>query len=71
MIILSARNSKAKMVLAQRLQWNLLDDVLINWGWHFDFMDLGFHSVDNWGLKLVINQLKREVALISKWKLTA
>ena len=40
------------MVLAQGLQWDLLDDVLINWGWHFDFMDLGFHGVNNRGLKM-------------------
>ena len=40
------------MVLAQRLQWDLLDDVLINWGWHFDFMDLGFHGMNNRGLKM-------------------
>ena len=40
------------MVLAQGLQRDLFDDVLINWGWHFDFMDLGFHGMNNRGLKI-------------------
>ena len=53
---LSARNGKAKMVLAQGLKGDLFDDILINWGWHFDFMHLGFHGMHNRGLKMTILQ---------------